>query len=102
MTDEQFAHFKAEKTAEAHSGLGLVYFRRSDFESSVKELQQATQATPTPDPTDLYAMGAGLFNLKRFKEAADAFAKCAESPNGLQAVCKQQEEAAKKLAAQAK
>jgi len=102
VTDEQFALFKSEKSAEAHSGLGLVYFRRSDFDSAAKELQQATQAVPNPDPTDLYALGASLFNLKRFKEAADAFGKCAESPGGLQAPCKQQADAAKKLAAPAK
>jgi tetratricopeptide (TPR) repeat protein len=102
MTDEQFAKYKTEKSAEAHSGLGLVYFRRSDFEASARELQQATQAVPNPDPTDLYALGASLYNLKRFSEAAGAFTKCAESPNGLQAVCKQQAEDAKKHAAQPK
>jgi len=101
-TDEQFAKYKTEKSAEAHSGLGLVYFRRSDFEASARELQQATQAVPDPDPTDLYALGASLYNLKRFSEAAAAFTKCAESPAGLQALCKQQAEDAKKHAAQSK
>jgi tetratricopeptide (TPR) repeat protein len=99
VTDEQFAKYKTEKSAEAHSGLGLVYFRRSDFEASARELQQATQAVPNPDPTDLYALGASLFNLKRFSEAAGAFTKCAESPAALQSVCKQQAEDAKKHAA---
>lgn len=102
MTDQQFAQYKTEKSAEAHSGLGLVYFRRSDFEASAKELAQATQAVPNPDPTDLYALGASLYNLKRFSDAAAAFTKCAESPTGLQAVCKQQAEDAKKHAAQSK
>ena len=102
MTDEQFAKYKTEKSAEAHSGLGLVYFRRSDFEASARELQQATQAVPNPDPTDLYALGASLYNLKRFSEAAGAFTKCAESPGGLQAVCKQKLEDSKKAAAQVK
>ena len=102
MTDEQFAKFKTDKSAEAHSGLGLVYFRRSDFEASVKELQQATQVGPDPDPTDLYALGAGLFNLKRYSEAAGAFAKCAETPNSLQAACKQKVEESKKAAAPVK
>lgn len=99
LTDEQFANYKTEKSAEAHSGLGLVYFRRADFDASAKELVQATQGVTNPDPTDLYALGASLYNLKRFGEAADAFTKCAESPTGLQAVCKQQAEDAKKHAA---
>ncbi len=99
MTDEQFARYKTEKSAEAHSGLGLVYFRRADFEAAAKELTLATQAVANPDPTDLYALGASLYNLKRFSEAAGAFTKCAESPTGLQAVCKQQAEDAKKHAA---
>ncbi len=98
MTDEDFAKYKTEKSSEAHSGLGLVYFRRSDFEASARELQQATQAVPNPDPTDLYALGASLYNLKRFSEAAGAFTQCAESPGGLQAVCKQQADDAKKHA----
>lgn len=102
MNDAQFATFKTEKTAEAHSGLGLVGFRRSDFETAVKELQQATQGVANPDPTDLYALGASLFNLKRFTEAADAFSKCAAVPGGLQAVCKQKTDEATKAAGQSK
>ena len=50
MTDEQFATAKIGKAAEAHSGLGLVYFRRQEYEDAVKELQQATRATRIPMP----------------------------------------------------
>lgn len=100
MTDEQFAAAKADKTAEAHSGLGLVYFRRQDFEKAAKELAQATQGTSHPDPTDYFALGAALQNTKQFGQAADAFDHCAQIPGGLQAECKQNADAAKKLAAQ--
>jgi tetratricopeptide (TPR) repeat protein len=56
MTDEQFASSKAEDLAEAHSGLGLVYFRRQQYDDSSKELKQATQASAHPDPTDFSAL----------------------------------------------
>ncbi len=102
MTDDQFALYKANLFNQAHSGLGLVYFRRQQYEDSAKELQQATQGATRPDPTDLYAMGADLFNLKRYSEAADAFGKCAQLPSGLTDSCKQQAERARTLAAQLK
>lgn len=95
LSDDQFAQAKAGKLSEAHSGLGLVYFRQQDFANSVKELQLATQDNASPDPTDLYALGAGLLQLNRGSEAADAFGKCGEIAGGLQDRCKQ-------LAAQAK
>lgn len=89
MTDDQFAQAKSGKLAEAHSGLGLVYFRLQDFPNSVKELQLATIGNPMPDATDLYALGAGLMQLNKNSEASDAFAKCGEIAGGLQDRCKQ-------------
>jgi tetratricopeptide (TPR) repeat protein len=100
MTDDQFALFKAELFNQAHSGLGLVYFRRQNYEESLKELQQATQGAAKPDPSDLYAMGADLFNLKRYSDAADAFSRCAEIPSSLHEGCRQQADKAKTLATQ--
>jgi tetratricopeptide (TPR) repeat protein len=96
MTDDQFTQSKTALLAEAHSGLGLVYFRRQQLDDSVKELQQATQSAPKPDPTDYFVMGIDLQNLGRSTEAADAFNKCAEIPSGLQDRCKQSAETAKK------
>jgi tetratricopeptide (TPR) repeat protein len=95
LSDDQFAQAKAGKLSEAHSGLGLVYFRQQDFANSVKELQLATQDNSSPDPTDLYALGAGLLQLNRNSEASDAFGKCGAIAGSLQDRCKQ-------LAAQAK
>ncbi len=89
LSEEQFAEAKAGKLSQAHSGLGLVYFRLQDFPNSVKELQLATSSGSMPDPTDFYALGAGLLQLNRNSEAADAFTKCAEIPGGLQDRCKQ-------------
>jgi tetratricopeptide (TPR) repeat protein len=102
MTDEQFATAKIEKTAEAHSGLGLVYFRRQQFEDAAKELQQATQSNPNPDATDFFALGASLQNSGHFAEAVDAYTRCSQIMGSLQDTCKQNADKAKQLAAQKK
>ena len=99
MTDEQFTQSKTALLSEAHSGLGLVYFRRQQLDDSVKELQQATQSAPKPDPTDYFVMGIDFQNLGRNSDALDAFNKCAEIPSGLQDRCKQSAETAKKQTA---
>lgn len=102
MTDDQFTQSKTALLSEAHSGLGLVYFRRQQLDDSVKELQQATQNAPKPDPTDFFVMGIDFQNLGRNADALDAFNKCAAIPSGLQDRCKQSADTAKKQAAPAK
>ncbi len=102
FTDEQFAQFKTGESAVAHSGLGLVYFRREKYEESAKELQIATQNEAKPDPTDLFILGADSENLGRFKEAADAFNGCAQIAGAMQDRCKQYASDAMKRAAGAK
>lgn len=99
MTDEEFAKAKSDKTSMAHSGLGLVYFRRQQYDQSAKELEQAVQLAPKPDPVDLYVLGIDDTQMKHFSDAAVAFQKCAAAPSGLAATCKQKAEQAKKDAA---
>lgn len=100
LTDDQFAKVKDLALSQAHSGLGLVYYRRQDFANSVVELQAAEKIAATPDASDLYVMGADLQSLKRFSEAADAYQKCAQIPGSLLADrCKQRADDAKKQAA---
>jgi len=99
MTDAQFATAKAAAESQAHSGLGLVYFRKQNWEGAVTELTKATATATPPDPTDYYVMGVSLGHLNRFPEAADAYGKCAAIPGGLQSACKQRGEDAKKQAA---
>ena len=89
LTDEQFAASKTTEMSRAHTGLGLVYFRRRDFGNSVSELQLAALGAASPDPTGLWALGVGLRQLKRYAEAADAFEKCGQLPGDLQDPCKQ-------------
>jgi len=101
MTEEQFAKVKAQGESQAHSGLGLIYFRRQDYEQSIAELKKSTADAANQDATDYYVMGLELTQLKRFSESADAFAKCAAMPGGLQDRCKQMGADAKKQAAAA-
>jgi len=98
---DQFAAMKAESAMRAHSALGLVYFRRGDFDNSIKELQQSTPSTATPDATDLYVLGVDFQNLHRFAEAADAYGRCGQIVGPMQAPCKQDADAAKGDAADA-
>jgi tetratricopeptide (TPR) repeat protein len=98
VTDSQFTQLKAQKSFQAHSALGLVYFRREDYDHSAKELQQTAENNPSPDPTDLYILGVDLENLKRSNEAADVFGRCAAIQSSLQDRCKESEDAMKKVA----
>jgi tetratricopeptide (TPR) repeat protein len=98
MTDEQFAKTKDQALSQAHSGLGLIYFRRQDYANSITELQASEKVADTPDATDFYVMGAELQSLKRFSEAADAYQKCAQIPGALADRCKQRTDEAKKQA----
>ena len=102
LTDKQFAASKAQKAIQAHSALGLVYFRREDYANSASELQQSMVNNPSPDQTDLYVLGIDLQNLNRFGEAADAFGHCAQATGNLQDRCRQSADEAKRQAAQPK
>lgn len=88
MSDADFAKAKAQKSFQAHSALGLVYFRRANYADSARELQLATKGNPTPDPTDLYVLGIDLQNLTRYGDAADAFRACSQMEGPLQSQCK--------------
>jgi tetratricopeptide (TPR) repeat protein len=98
-TDEQFAKEKLEFESQAHSGLGLVYFRQQNYDGAVTELTKAVATTSNPDPTDYFVLGFSLNKVNKYSDAADAFTKCAAIPGGLQARCKQQADDAKKQAA---
>jgi len=96
VTDSQFTALKEQKFLQAHSALGLVYFRRDDYDLSAKELQQTVTNNPHPDPTDLYVLGVDLDNLKRTSEAAEVFDRCATMQSSLQGRCKESADAMKK------
>jgi tetratricopeptide (TPR) repeat protein len=102
VSDAEFAAAKAQKSAQAHSALGLVYYRREDYANSAKQLEQVLPGNPNPDATDLYVFGIDLQNLKRYPEAADAFNRCAQAGSALEDACKQKADVAKRQSAQSK
>ena len=88
LTDDVFNQAKASAASQAHSGLGMTYFRKNDFQDSSKELESATTETSEVDPADLYILGMDYQKLNRNSDAAAAFTKCAAIPGGLQDACK--------------
>jgi tetratricopeptide (TPR) repeat protein len=97
LSGEQFAASKAQKARQAHSALGLVYFRRGDYANSINELQQATQGN-SGDQADLFVLGVDLQQLNRHSEAAVAFTRCNQMAGALQDRCKQRADDEAKLA----
>jgi tetratricopeptide (TPR) repeat protein len=102
LTDAQFASAKAQKASQAHSALGLVYFRREDYANSATELQQVIQKNANPDQTDLFVLGMDLQNLDKFADAAEVFERCGQIAGNLQDRCKQNADMARKQVAQPK
>ncbi|MGH9736993.1 MAG: hypothetical protein ACRD4X_00175 [Candidatus Acidiferrales bacterium] len=102
MSNEQFAAYKKQVLALAHGALGLIYFRQSKFQDSMTEMQAATKATASPEATDYLVLGADYENLRRYKDAADAFNHCAQIGGPLQSSCKQYASQDSKQAGQTK
>jgi tetratricopeptide (TPR) repeat protein len=90
VSDEQWTSYKSGEAMVAHSGLGLIYFRREDYDNSTKELEASISGIANPDPTDLFVLGADLENTGKWKDAADAFNRCAQVANPMQDNCKKQ------------
>lgn len=99
LTDAEFGAAKAKRTYQAHSALGLTYFRRDDYGDSANELEQSTKGNLAPDQTDLYVLGMDLIHLSRFGEAADAFRGCGGIAGALQVPCQKNAAAADAQAA---
>lgn len=99
MTDEQFTQAKNQTLAIAHSGLGLVNFRRGNYAAAITELEECVKLDPRGDATNYYVLGVAHQNSKHFADAAEAFNKCAEFHSGLLATCRDNAEKAAKLVA---
>ena len=96
-TDQEFTQAKNQTLAIAHSGLGLVDFRRGDFTSTIAELAQSVQLDPRGDVTNYYVLGVANYNAKHYEDAVKAFDKCAGFSGNLQSTCKESGEKAKGL-----
>lgn len=93
LSDDQFNQAKAAAASQAHSGLGMTYFRKNDFENSATELESAGTTSADMDPADLYILGVDYQKLQKNAEAAAAYSKCAQIQGALQDRCKQSAEA---------
>jgi len=98
MNDQQFIQAKNQTLALAHSGLGLVNFRRGNYEGAITELNECVKLDPRGDATNYYVLGVANMNAKHYAESAAAFMKCGEFSGSLLATCKDGAEKAKKLA----
>ncbi|HKN76830.1 MAG TPA: tetratricopeptide repeat protein [Candidatus Acidoferrum sp.] len=101
MTDAQFALAKNQTLAMAHSGLGLVYFRKGKYDDAIPELEASAKVDPSPeaDPVTFYVLAISEEKTSHFDAAAAAFGKCASIPGSLQPTCKNGVDEAKKLGA---
>jgi len=101
LADQNFIAAKNSTLSMAHSGLGVVYFRRGKFVEAIPELELSLKIDPypTPDPVNLYLLGVSDQKAAHYDDAVIAFSKCAAINNATQAACKSGAEEAKKQGA---
>lgn len=88
LTDQQFTQTKNDAIAQAHSGLGMVYFRQRKFDESSAELAKATDGIVSPDPTDYFVLGLDLEAMQKYPDSVKAYDSCAKMNSPLQDQCK--------------
>jgi tetratricopeptide (TPR) repeat protein len=100
LSDQDFVNAKNQTLSDAHSGLGVTYFRLGKYDLAAAELQQSVRLDPNPqaDPVNYYVLAIANENTSHFDDAVAAFNKCAALPSPLQAPCKNGAEEAKKKA----
>jgi tetratricopeptide (TPR) repeat protein len=77
IDDATFEKGKNDELSMAHSGLGLIAFRRQKYEEARTELMQAVQLASSPDPVDYYILGNADVQASYYNDAVAAFEKCA-------------------------
>src|SRR5580658_6277568 len=95
LTDDQFTAMKASAQVQAHSALGLVYFRKQNLDGCITELKASTADPKSSDATDYYVLGVCQSSQQNYSDAADSFGKCAAMQSALSAGCKQKADEAK-------
>lgn len=94
VDDASFEKDKNDKLALAHSGLGLIDINHQKYDDARNELLQALQLASSPDPVDYFLLGNADVQGSYYKDAVDAYGKCAAS-GPLVAQCKARAEVAK-------
>ena len=94
LDDATFEKTKNEKLSLAHSGLGLIDLNHQKYDEAKTELTQAVQLSSSPDPVDYFLLGNADVQASYYKDAIEAYGKCAAS-GPLAAQCKARAESAK-------
>lgn len=95
ITDEQFAASKTNAIAEAHSGLGLIYFVERKFDQSTQELQLSIGKDQSLDATNYFVLGLDFESTQKYPDAVKAFDNCAQIASTIQDRCKKASDDAK-------
>lgn len=88
LSDQQFTDLKGQASSQAHSGLGMVYFRETKFDQSSTELAKATDGVSNPDPTDYFVLGIDYEQLQKYPDSIKAFDSCSQIDSSLRDQCK--------------
>jgi tetratricopeptide (TPR) repeat protein len=94
LDDAGFEKAKNDRLSLAHSGLGLIDIDHKKYDDAKTELTQAVQLSSSPDPVDYFLLGNADVEASYYKDAVDAYDKCAAS-GPLVAQCKARAESAK-------
>lgn len=94
LDDATFEKTKNDKLSLAHSGLGLIDLNHQKYDDAKTELTQAVQLSSSPDPVDYFLLGNADVQASYYKDAIEAYEKCAAS-GPLVAQCKSRAESAK-------
>jgi tetratricopeptide (TPR) repeat protein len=101
VTDEQWAGFQAEMTAQGHVDLGMIANARKKSDVAISEFKMAIEGTATPDPVYMLRLASAYNDAGKSDEALDTVAKVLATPN-LNAALKPFAENEKKRAEKAK
>jgi tetratricopeptide (TPR) repeat protein len=94
LDDATFEKTKNDKLSLAHSGLGLIDLNHQKYDDAKNELTLAVQLSSSPDPVDYFLLGNADVQASYYKDAIEAYEKCAVS-GPLVPQCKARAESAK-------
>lgn len=89
LSQDQFDQSKKAALSQAHSGLGLIYFREKKYELSSAEMAEATTVASDSDPTDYLILGVDDETLQKYADAVKAYDTCGQMQWAFQDRCKQ-------------
>ena len=83
ITDEQWAHGKADLIAQAHEALGLAAMARKDDNTAIAEFKTAVDGSNPVDPATLVRLGAAYDRVKKYDDAITVLDRAIAMPEAL-------------------